>query len=108
MAREEVVTDTATITARVRQVLPDAQRIILFGSRATGYARPDSDADILVVAPGPRPRHEQAVDVAMALRDFPYGFDVIVLPPEKWERLRKWQSTVVAAADREGLVLYAA
>ncbi len=108
MAREEVVTDTATITARVRQVLPDAQRIILFGSRATGYARPDSDADILVVAPGPGSRWERGADVMLALRDFPYGFDVIVVTPEQWQKQCAWQSSIVAAAEREGLVLYAA
>ena len=108
MRANEVYTDTDTIRDRIRKVLPQATRVVLFGSRATGYARPDSDADILIVAPGPGSRWERGADVMMALRDFPYGFDVIVVTPEQWQKLCGWQSSIVAAAEREGQVLYAA
>jgi predicted nucleotidyltransferase len=104
----ETFTDVTEITKRIRSVLPQAVRVVLFGSRATGYARPDSDADILVVAPGEGSRAERGADVMMALRGFPYGFDVIVLTPQEWEKLRGWHSSVVAAAESEGKVLYAA
>jgi uncharacterized protein len=43
-----------TITGKIRSVDPDA-RVILFGSRARGDARQDSDWDILVVTQTPEP-----------------------------------------------------
>ncbi len=41
-----------TITGKIRSIDPDA-KVILFGSRARGDARPDSDWDILVVTQTP-------------------------------------------------------
>jgi len=35
-------------------------RIILFGSRARGQARPDSDLDLLVIEESGLPRHKRA------------------------------------------------
>jgi len=37
------------------------QRIMLFGSRARGDARPDSDYDLLVIEPSGRPRYQRAL-----------------------------------------------
>ena len=108
MERPEVVTDTAMILERIRRVLPQTVRVVLFGSRATGHARPDSDADLLIVAPGEGSRAERGADVRMALLDFPYGFDILVVTPEDWLKLRSWGSSIVAAAEREGKVLYGA
>ena len=54
----------------VREVAPEA--IILFGSRARGDARPDSDVDLLVVETEPfspqRSRRKEAARLYMALR----------------------------------------
>ncbi|MBC7953206.1 MAG: nucleotidyltransferase domain-containing protein [Rhodospirillaceae bacterium] len=41
------------IIAAVRAVLPDVQALTLFGSRAQGVERPDSDLDIAVMLPAP-------------------------------------------------------
>jgi predicted nucleotidyltransferase len=37
------------IVRRIRAALPGAQCVYLFGSRATGHARPDSDYDVAVL-----------------------------------------------------------
>jgi predicted nucleotidyltransferase len=41
------------IVAAVRAVLPEVQALILFGSRAEGGDRPDSDLDLAVLLPEP-------------------------------------------------------
>ena len=40
----------AGMTAGIRALIPDAE-VRLFGSRARGEARPDSDVDLLITAP---------------------------------------------------------
>lgn len=45
------LSDSAIVTA-VRDVLPAAQAITVFGSRADGSARADSDLDLAVLLPG--------------------------------------------------------
>ena len=40
----------AVMAARIRQLIPAAE-VRLFGSRARGQARPDSDVDLLITAP---------------------------------------------------------
>jgi predicted nucleotidyltransferase len=100
--------DYLAMKDRILAVFPRAERVVLFGSRARGTARPDSDVDLLVVVPTSLSRAERGAQVRLALRDFHVGFDIIVLTPEEWSRLRTWTSTVVAQADSDGQVLHAA
>jgi predicted nucleotidyltransferase len=43
--------DLEAVTAALAGVQPRPGRVLLFGSRALGDARPDSDLDLLVVMP---------------------------------------------------------
>ncbi|MDO8631666.1 MAG: nucleotidyltransferase domain-containing protein, partial [Phycisphaerales bacterium] len=49
----------------------DPLRLILFGSRARGTARADSDIDLLVVMPTVGNKRELAVEIRRVLRDLP-------------------------------------
>ena len=48
-----VTTDDPVVARVVRRVVEEVAplRVVLFGSRARGTARPDSDVDLLVVVP---------------------------------------------------------
>ncbi len=90
---------------RIRKAL-EPERIILFGSRARGQVRPDSDYDLLVIQESPQPRYRRAVRAYMALADLPVEFDVIVYTPGE---VREWSAVpqaFVTTAMREGKLVY--
>ena len=63
----------------VRRHLPDpAYRIFLFGSRATGAGRPNSDIDVGIEGPGPVPREAlAAIDEELEEAPTLYTIDVV-------------------------------
>ena len=70
-------TALSTIVARLKDAL-DPQAIWLFGSRAQGNARPDSDFDLLVVAkPGGSFGCDDYELVDRPLRDTGIGADIV-------------------------------
>src|ERR1035441_5179641 len=63
--------DETLLNEVVRRVLTVARpdRIILFGSAATGQMTKDSDIDLLVVEPAPANTHERRVAIRGAVGD---------------------------------------
>jgi len=84
----------------------DPERIILFGSRATGNARPDSDVDLLVILPVEGSCRAKAVEIGVALADRTVPLDLIVVTPEQFERGRERFGSVLQAVAREGRVVH--
>lgn len=82
------------------------ERIILFGSRARGDARPDSDIDLLVVLPQVDDARRTAIEIRRALADFPVGKDIIVTTPGEIEQRGEMIGSILRPALREGRVLY--
>lgn len=70
----------ATLDEMIRRIVDrfDPVRIYLFGSRARGDARPDSDYDLLVVLDRCSDRRAAAVAIRHALRDMLAGKDILV------------------------------
>ena len=89
----------------VRQFHPD--RVILFGSRAKGTARPDSDVDLLVVMPVEGSRREKAIEIRGALHGMGVPKDVVVTTPEDFAWRKDVPGTIERPASLEGRVLYA-
>jgi len=84
------------------------EKIILFGSRATGSAAADSDVDLLVVVREANNKRSLRVAMRQAVNGMGLSKDIIVLTSEEFEIKRKIPGTVAYPADREGKVLYAA
>jgi predicted nucleotidyltransferase len=89
----------------------DPETIILFGSRARGEARPDSDVDLLVVEKMPfsarRSRRKEIYRLTSALRHMPISKDILVYSRDEFEYWQDSLNHVVGRAKREGLVLHA-
>lgn len=84
----------------------DPEKIILFGSHATGRAGPDSDVDLLVVTKHGETRRKVAGDLYHVLRGMGVSKDIIVVRPEDVERYQDIVGTIIYPAVREGKVLY--
>ena len=82
------------------------ERIILFGSRARGEARPDSDVDLLVIADSSKPRHQRAAPLYGAVSDILVPMDILVYTPREVEEWSEVSQAFVTTAVREGKVLY--
>ena len=101
--------DNEELLEEVRNRLVSAlrpSRIVVFGSRARGEARPDSDLDLMVVAAVRGSLGDRALAARTPLLDLRVPMDIVVYTPEEYARLRHWKSSVAGIADREGRVLY--
>jgi len=75
--------------ARAVEAIPGIAALAVFGSRASGKARPDSDLDVAVLPAAGADRRELQVSVAVALADLsPEGRVDVVLLDEAPELLR--------------------
>jgi predicted nucleotidyltransferase len=94
------------ISQAVHQVEPTAE-VILFGSRARGSARPDSDWDILVLLDGEvTPAREQAIFSLLSVIELTYGevFSTLIYENVYWQQTLKG-SPLYQNVNQEGLLL---
>ena len=100
----QILTD---IVQRIRAVA-NPRKIVMFGSRARGDHRTDSDIDLLVIADSTLPRHRRAIPMYAALSNIPLDVDteVVVYTPAEVEDWRGASAAFVTTALREGKVLY--
>jgi predicted nucleotidyltransferase len=82
------------------------RKIILFGSRARGGARPESDLDLLIIADSDKPRCERSAPVYGLLSDILAPMDIMVYTPAEVDEWRQVRQAFVTTAIREGKVLY--
>ena len=80
--------------------------MILFGSHATGHARPDSDVDLLIVIPDEADPRAVTVQLYRALAGMGVPKDLIVVRACDFARWRAVPGTVVSTAQREGRLCY--
>ncbi|MFN0101915.1 MAG: nucleotidyltransferase domain-containing protein [Bryobacteraceae bacterium] len=103
------VDDTLTheIVRRILEV-SKPERIIMFGSAATGEMNRDSDIDLLVVERAPGNVREESVKIRTAIGDVDYPVDVIVIPTERFEATKNIIGGIAYPAHKYGRVLYEA
>lgn len=92
----------------VRRVLlvGSPHKIVVFGSRARGDARPDSDLDLLVIEDSDLPRYQRSPRYYHALAGLFPAKDILVYTPEEVKEWSEVPNAFVTAALREGRVLY--
>jgi len=95
------------IVRRIRSVA-DPDRIILFGSAATGEMTRDSDIDLLIVEAGPTDRREEYVRIRQALRGMGYPFDILFITTDWFEASKNVIGGIAYPANKQGKVIYAA
>lgn len=95
----------------VSEVLVEAahpKRIILFGSRARGDARDDSDFDVMVVEEQQPDRFREMVRLNHLLRKFDAAIDLLVVSEERFRYWRDTPGNVYYEASTQGRTLYEA
>lgn len=102
--------DEKIIEQTVHRILSVArpERIILFGSAATGRMTPDSDIDLLVLEAAPQNTREERVRLGNALRGQGYAFDVMVMATERFEESKNIIGGLAYPANKYGKVIYEA
>jgi predicted nucleotidyltransferase len=92
----------------VRRILGVAapERIILFGSAATGPMTRDSDIDLLVVERSPSNAREERLRIGDSLRGLGFPFDVFVIATERFEESKNIFGGIAYPAYKYGRVIY--
>jgi predicted nucleotidyltransferase len=96
------------MAAAIRAEIPGAE-VRLFGSRARGEARPDSDVDLLITAPDAWLAEHDRWGVLgrlwRRLADHRIPVDLLLYSCSQVEERSGWRDHVIARAFREGRVL---
>jgi|ERR1700722_3018878 predicted nucleotidyltransferase len=102
--------DETLLSEIVRRILTVARpdRIILFGSAATGQMTKDSDIDLLIVEPATANRHDECVRISDAIGDVNFPVDVEVIDSRRFDATRSVIGGIAYPADKYGRVLYEA
>ncbi len=82
------------------------ERIILFGSTASGRATGESDIDLCVIKNGIKDKPGEIVKIRKILGNSPWPIDMLIFNSEEFARRRDIFGTVQYEIDKNGRVLY--
>lgn len=82
-------------------------KIILFGSRATGKERGDSDLDLFIIVSSSDDRRMLEKEVRLLLSKYIFGKDILVFTPREVEEWKDVPGAFVHTVLKEGKTLYA-
>jgi len=93
------------MVTRIREAV-QPERIVLFGSRARGTERPESDFDLLVIKESDEPRYRRSAPLYTKLADLPAEVEIVVYTPEEVQEWSNVPQAFISTVLREGRVLY--
>ncbi|MEL7359518.1 MAG: nucleotidyltransferase domain-containing protein [Cyanobacteria bacterium J06560_6] len=111
-ATEQLSQDEVLLDNMVKTIVDvvNPEKIILFGSRAKGTARENSDYDFLVIDAetfsAKHSRRKTAGKIWRALAPFKVSADIVMYNIEEVERWKNSQNHVISHALNEGKILY--
>ncbi|MEW6356986.1 MAG: nucleotidyltransferase domain-containing protein [Planctomycetota bacterium] len=102
--------DEKLVEQIVRRVLSVAypERIILFGSAASGPMTRDSDIDLLILEASLQDAHKESIRLRQTLRGMGYPFDVLVMATERFEESKNVIGGIAYPANKYGKIIYEA
>ncbi len=107
LARTDWYVTEEKVLEAVRRIVhaADPVSVIVFGSRARGQHRPESDLDLAVVLDVSETEafHTLPTDL---FRGIGMSVDLLPIAQEKYNRFRSWMNTIQYNIDREGIRLY--
>lgn len=102
-------TARAVVNATASAIDPD--QIILFGSRARGDARADSDLDLLVIMPEPFDARHRRRDLLRRVRRALHGYripvDILLYSRDEVDTWSQSPNHAIGRSLREGVTVYA-
>jgi predicted nucleotidyltransferase len=81
-------------------------KIILFGSRAKGTDRRDSDIDLLIIKDAMPSKRDLKLRIRRLFPRQNFSMDLFVLTSEEFRKQQNVANTIARAAVREGRVYY--
>jgi predicted nucleotidyltransferase len=79
----------------------DPEEVIVFGSRAQGRQRPESDLDIAIIAD-----FEDRTLPPNLRADIPMLADILLISRSRFDEFRPWINTIEREIDRKGIRVY--
>ena len=99
----------AAVASGIAAAIPEAQ-VRLFGSRAKGTARLDSDVDLLITVPDPWLKTHDRVRVLGALwrqySSHQLPLDLLLYSQSEMSQRQQYRSAVTTRAYQEGVLLH--
>ena len=94
---------------RITQTIINAenpQKIILFGSYASGQQTPHSDLDLLVIKESNLARHQRSREIRKHFRGLKIALDILVYTPGEIEKWKDVRTSFVHEVLEKGKVIY--
>ena len=84
----------------------DPDKIILFGSYATGTASDDSDLDFIIVKETNKPKHRRGREVRRFLLGAMIPIDLKIYTPNEFENERSFHLSFLNSALKDSILIY--
>lgn len=81
-------------------------KIYLFGSRARGDHRANSDYDIVIIYDGKKSRRDVKLDVYRSVKRWDFSMDMFVLSSMELDRYKHVATTLEREITENGVVVY--